>query len=191
MQCFWFINELAESYERQGNYAMALKYFHKVDKIFVDVYDDQFDFHSYSIRKCVLRAYVDMIEFEDKLQSHPYFKRAAKGIVRINLKLAQLDIDSIDYALEALNLSELQPIKVRVKKEVEKPKEGVENDGEVEREVDLDPHGLKYLKFNKSGEALKFAGVLTLFCPKDVEGWVMSCESLIANRNIIFSYLID
>lgn len=173
MQSFWFINALAEAHERLGNHAMALKYFHVVDRTFADVYDDQFDFHSYSIRKCVLRAYVEMIQFEDSLHKHPYFRRAAEGIVRINLRLVQLDTDLIDYALDALQLSESIP---------RRKKEAVDEDGR-EKTPDGDPHGLSYLHLNKTTEAIKFSTTINTYSPNDILGWAMSCEAFMANCN--------
>ncbi|KAF2323305.1 hypothetical protein GH714_034540 [Hevea brasiliensis] len=64
MQCMY---ELAsgESYFRQGDLGRALKKFLAVEKHYADITEDQFDFHSYCLRKMTLRAYVAMLKFQD------------------------------------------------------------------------------------------------------------------------------
>lgn len=71
-----------ESYFRQGELGRALKKFLAVEKHYADITEDQFDFHSYCLRKMTLRAYIDMLKFQDRLHSHPYFRKAAAGAVR-------------------------------------------------------------------------------------------------------------
>ena len=46
---------------RLGQYGLALKKFHQIEKHFIDIYDDQFDFHSYCLRKMTLRAYMEYV----------------------------------------------------------------------------------------------------------------------------------
>ena len=58
MQCQWFNIEEGYAYLRQKEYGKALKRFHVIEKIYDDIYDDQFDFHTYCMRKMTLRAYV-------------------------------------------------------------------------------------------------------------------------------------
>ena len=74
-----------ESYFRQGDLGRALKNYLAVEKHYADITEDQFDFHSYCLRKMTLRAYVDMLRFQDRLHSEPYFKKAAIGAIRWNL----------------------------------------------------------------------------------------------------------
>ena len=83
MQCVWFITEDGESYLRQGNLALALKRFESVYSIFDVWFEDQFDFHTFSLRKGMIRAYVDTIRWEDKLREHPFFTRAALSAINI------------------------------------------------------------------------------------------------------------
>ncbi|KAF9690047.1 hypothetical protein SADUNF_Sadunf01G0155300 [Salix dunnii] len=86
MQCMY---ELAsgESYFRQGDLGRALKKFLAVEKHYADITEDQFDFHSYCLRKMTLRAYVEMLKFQDRLHSHAYFRKAAAGAIRCYIKL--------------------------------------------------------------------------------------------------------
>ncbi|RRT57240.1 hypothetical protein B296_00044214 [Ensete ventricosum] len=71
-----------ESYFRQGDLGRALKNYLAVEKHYSDMTEDQFDFHSYCLRKMTLRAYVSMLKFQDQLHSHEYFHKAAVGTIR-------------------------------------------------------------------------------------------------------------
>ncbi|KAH8514435.1 hypothetical protein H0E87_007314, partial [Populus deltoides] len=83
MQCMWYELASGESYFRQGDLGRALKKFLAVEKHYADITEDQFDFHSYCLRKMTLRAYVAMLKFQDRLHSHAYFHKAAAGAIRI------------------------------------------------------------------------------------------------------------
>jgi hypothetical protein len=79
MQCLWVLQEEGESFVRQGKFALALKRYHQMfdvsgssllvararglmarygRQIFTEIEEDQYDFHSYCVRKSTLRAYV-------------------------------------------------------------------------------------------------------------------------------------
>ncbi|KAK2732434.1 hypothetical protein FQN57_002908 [Myotisia sp. PD_48] len=87
MQCVWFLTEDGESYLRQRKIGLALKRFHAVYNIFDVWQEDQFDFHNFSLRKGMIRAYVDMIRWENHLRKHPYYNRAALGAIKAYLLL--------------------------------------------------------------------------------------------------------
>jgi peptide alpha-N-acetyltransferase len=61
MQCLWFLLEEAESYARQGNLGMALKRYMTIERVFSEIYEDEFEFHSYCMRKFTLRACVKCV----------------------------------------------------------------------------------------------------------------------------------
>ncbi|KAI0485066.1 NMDA receptor-regulated protein 1-domain-containing protein [Xylariaceae sp. FL0804] len=81
MQSVWYLTEDGEASVRSGNIPLALKRFHAVYDIFDVWQEDQFDFHSFSLRKGQIRAYVDMIRWEDHIREHPFYTRAALGAV--------------------------------------------------------------------------------------------------------------
>lgn len=87
MQCIWYELEAAESHLRCSEIAPALKKFMAVERHFTDMIEDQFDFHTYCLRKVTLRSYVMMLRMEDSLRSHAYFRRAATGVTRCLLRL--------------------------------------------------------------------------------------------------------
>jgi peptide alpha-N-acetyltransferase len=67
MQCMWYEVEVGNSHLRQGNYRLALKNYNYVEKHFEQIFEDQFDFHLYAIRKYTLNSYLQMIEMEDNI----------------------------------------------------------------------------------------------------------------------------
>ncbi|CAH1422579.1 unnamed protein product [Lactuca virosa] len=130
MQCMWYELASGESYLRQGDLGRALKKFLGVEKHYADITEDQFDFHSYCLRKMTLRAYIEMLRFQDRLHAHNYFRKAAVGAIRCYIKLKA---------------------EARAKKEAEVKSEeavgGVSKSGKRNvKPVDPDPHGEKLLQ---------------------------------------------
>ena len=62
--------------------------FTHVFKHFEDFREDEFDFHSYCLRKQTLRAYVKMLRMEVQLYHHIYYSKAAWGAIETYLLLA-------------------------------------------------------------------------------------------------------
>jgi len=92
MQCMWYELEIGQAYCRlartdASHYGRALKQFTSVDKHFTDIIEDQFDFHTYCIRKMTLRAYVNMLRMEDTVHGHAYYVRAAMGAIEVYIAL--------------------------------------------------------------------------------------------------------
>jgi hypothetical protein len=54
-----------------------------VEKHFEDFIDDQFDFHSYCVRKMTLRAYVASLQLSERIGHHVAFQRACGGAVQV------------------------------------------------------------------------------------------------------------
>ncbi|XP_015598705.1 N-alpha-acetyltransferase 15, NatA auxiliary subunit [Cephus cinctus] len=87
MQCMWIQTEAARAYQRLGKYGEALKKCHEVDRHFSEIMEDQFDFHTYCMRKMTLRSYVGLLRLEDVLRSHPFYFKAAKCAIEVYLRL--------------------------------------------------------------------------------------------------------
>ncbi|RVX73101.1 hypothetical protein B0A52_02227 [Exophiala mesophila] len=87
MQAVWYLTEDGKSYLRQRKLGLALKRFHQVLAVFEIWQDDQFDFHNFSLRKGMIRAYVDMLRWEDRLRDHPFFSSAAISAVHAYILL--------------------------------------------------------------------------------------------------------
>lgn len=54
---------------------------------FSEIMEDQFDFHSYCMRKMTLRSYVGLLRLEDVLRAHPFYFRASRVAVQVYLRL--------------------------------------------------------------------------------------------------------
>ena len=89
MQCLWYEYECGQAHERVGldDLGKALRQYKSICKHFDDIHEDQFDFHSYCMRKMTLRAYMDMLRFEDGLYAHEYYAKGAWGAVRCFISL--------------------------------------------------------------------------------------------------------
>ena len=199
MQCVWFITEDGEAYFRQGKYSLALKRFKTVYDIFETWTDDQFDFHSFSLRKGMIRAYVDMIRWEDRLREHPFFTRAALSAIRIYLMLhdnPEAVQQSHMNGAPGESAAERKKAAKKAKKEAEKaeaerkakaakqPQPKADEDGVAKKE-DLDPQGLELIKTEKPlDEAMKYLAPLLELSPKDIEGQIAGFEVYIRRRKI-------
>lgn len=205
MQCMWYITEDGEAYLRQRKLGLALKRFTSVADIFEIWHDDQFDFHSFSLRKGQIRAYVDMVRWEDHLRDHPFFTRAAISAVKIYLTLADNpDLGNPNHSsgFDKMDAAERKKAKQKAKKEQEKlDKAEAEKklaaakkanatgaDGEPKKE-DSDPKGLLLIQTKEPLEAsLKFLTPLLEFTPKNIEAQNLGFE-VHFRRSTFFTYL--
>jgi tetratricopeptide (TPR) repeat protein len=202
MQCMWYLLEDGEAYLRQQDFGHALKRFTAIADIFDVWHEDQFDFHSFSLRKGQIRAYVDMIRWEDQLRSHPFFTRAAIQAVEIYLRLAddprmanpgQVDLDKLDPA-------ERKKAEKKAKKDREKAEKAEAekkaaaaakatakaDDGETKKE-DTDPTGVKLLQTKEPLEvALRFLRPMLELSPENVEAQNVGFE-VYMRRSTFFS----
>lgn len=85
MQAHWYELEVGYALARDGQVGPALKKFVAVLEHFTEFIDDQFDFHTYCVRKMTLRAYVSVLRFEDRVKGHVAFRRAAVAAARVYL----------------------------------------------------------------------------------------------------------
>lgn len=193
MQCMWYLLEDGEAYLRQRNLGLALKRFTAVADIFEVWHDDQFDFHSFSLRKGQIRAYIDMVRWEDHLRDHPFFTRAAVLAIKVYLQLADnpaLGNPNNIPDLDKMDPAERKKAQKKMKKEQEKrEKEEAErkaaaakkanakgDDGEVKKE-DTDPKGFKLLETKEPLEdSLKFLNPLLELSSKNIEGQTLGFE---------------
>ncbi|KAK3623223.1 hypothetical protein LTR56_021703 [Elasticomyces elasticus] len=203
MQCVWFITEDGEAYVRQSNLALALKRFKAVYDIFIAWEDDQFDFHSFSLRKGMVRAYVDMLRWEDRLREHPFFTRAALSAIRIYCALfdhPELAKGGTANGETAEGAAERKKAAKKAKKDAEKAEAErkaaaakkatpakKDEDGETKKE-DADPLGLESLK--TAGEkpledAMKFLMPLLEMSPRNVEGQVAGFEVFMRRKKYL------
>lgn len=84
MQCMWFQTECALANKRMGLWGESLKKCHEIDRHFSEIIEDQFDFHTYCMRKMTLRSYVELLRLENRLRDHPFYFRAARCAIEVN-----------------------------------------------------------------------------------------------------------
>ncbi|OWM78206.1 hypothetical protein CDL15_Pgr015025 [Punica granatum] len=205
MQCMWYELASGESYFRQGDLGRALKKFLAVEKHYADITEDQFDFHSYCLRKMTLRAYVEMLKFQDRLHAHPYFHKAAAGAIRCYIRL--FDSPPKSAAEEDDETSKLLPsqkkklrqkqrkAEARAKKEAEVKNEdstasGVSKSGKKNvKPVDPDPHGEKLVQVEDPlSEATKYLKLLQKNSPDSLETHLLAFEVNMRKRKILLAF---
>lgn len=143
MQCMWYEVECGKSYLRQGNLRLALKNFNYVEKHFDQIYEDQFDFHLYAIRKFTLSSYFEMIAMEDRIYQNKFAVKAAIGTLKTAKRAAKLS--------QAEELEKLKPevAEYKASKEYQQLQDEIKKkDDDDDFKTDIDPKGYDlYEKF--------------------------------------------
>lgn len=199
MQALWYLTEDGEAYLRQGRYGLALKRFHTIWGIFEQWQEDQFDFHTFSLRKAQIRAYVDMLRWEDRLRSHPYYARASLDAIRVYLALhedpALATISELPRGLDISLASDAKAIK-KARQEEEKAdlaqretdrkaaakRNNLGQDGDVKK-TDSDPKGLSLVRTKTPlDDCMKFLVPLIEFGGRDLEAQKVAFEVFIRRK---------
>ncbi|XWS20344.1 hypothetical protein CRYUN_Cryun31cG0093500 [Craigia yunnanensis] len=201
MQCMWYELASGESYYRQGDLGRALKKFLAVEKHYADITEDQFDFHSYCLRKMTLRAYVEMLKFQDRLHSHAYFHKAAAGAIRCYLKLYDSPLDSPAEEEDDTSKTPSQKKKMKKQRKAERAKKvqekneessasGISKSGKRHvKPVDPDPHGETLLKTEDPlSEAAKYLKLLQKNSPDSLETHLLSFEVNMRKQKILLAF---
>ncbi|KAL1862701.1 hypothetical protein VTK73DRAFT_6678 [Phialemonium thermophilum] len=208
MQCMWFLTEDGEAYARRGNVGLALKRFHTVYNIFDIWQEDQFDFHSFSLRKGQIRAYIDMVRWEDRLREHPFYTRAALDAVRIYLDMYDhpqgSDANGVRNGdLNGDEAAERKKAAKKAKKEAQKAERAAAEkaakqdpnkptakgkDAETGKKVDEDPNGLTLAATTDPlGDATKFLAPMLQFSPKNIEAQIAGFEVFIRRKKYLLA----
>ena len=103
---------------------------HALFQHFTDWIDDQFDFHTYCLRKMTLRTYLALLRMEDTIRGHSFFCQAARGTVRVYLKMHDdpptSDDDESAPDLSKLSGAERKKAKAKARKIAAKKKKEAE-----------------------------------------------------------------
>ena len=202
MQCVWFLTEDGEAHVRRGNIGLALKRFHTIWNIFDIWQEDQFDFHSFSLRKGLIRAYVTMVRWEDKLREHPFFTRVALDATRLYLRIhdrqhggglsngvngtKEVGVGADDAAEERkaakkarkeAQKAEREAAERAAKADPNKGQKGKPADAEALKKKDDDPLGLKLADTKDAlGDAAKFLAPALQFSPDNIEAHLVGFD---------------
>lgn len=156
LQYMWYEYELANAHLRLKEFGPGLRQLKFIEKHFQDLQEDQFDFHTYCLRKYELRAYVNMIRHEDDIHNNKWFFKAVCSVIK-GLQAYE------DYLPELQKKEEeekkaLEEMDTHERKRYKKEKEAKEKETDPAREK-LDLSGKKLIEELKSpiDEACKFA----------------------------------
>lgn len=209
MQCIWYELASADSHFRQGALGPALKNYLAVEKHYTDMVEDQFDFHTYCLRKMTLRSYVQMLKFQDHLHSYPYFHKASIGAIRCYLKLYDSPPKTTveeEVAIIGLPSSERKRLRQKQRKaEARAKKEAEEKAKEEEasssaatksgkrlpqqaKAVDIDPNGEKLLQVEDPLiEGTKYLQLLKEHSSKSLETYLLAFELYMRKQKILLA----
>lgn len=82
LQTLWFEIASGEVLLKRGDYTKALRMFKFVHRAFTEIFEDQFDFHTYCIRRYNLNTYNKLISYESNVFNQKPFIYAATLLVR-------------------------------------------------------------------------------------------------------------
>ncbi|KAJ9143016.1 NMDA receptor-regulated protein 1 [Pleurostoma richardsiae] len=216
MQCVWYLTEDGESYMRQGNTGLALKRFHAIWNIFDTWQEDQFDFHSFSLRKGLIRAYIEMIRWEDHLREHPFYSRAAIDALQVYLELHNKQhgsgangVNGVNGVAEKVNgddAAEKKKAAKKAKKEAQRlereaaeraakqdpnksvTQKGTKADSETAKKKDEDPLGLKLAATaDPLGDSMRFLSPLLQFSPKNIQSQNVGFEVFMLRKKYLLA----
>ncbi|ELU08201.1 hypothetical protein CAPTEDRAFT_222736 [Capitella teleta] len=127
MQCMWFQTECMRSYEQMSKWGDALKKCHEINRHFTEIIEDQFDFHTYCMRKMTLRSYVGLLRLEDQLRSHDFYRTAAESAIQMYLRLHDHPVSDEDHTESAdqenMTPSELKKWKSKMRRKAKQEAE--------------------------------------------------------------------
>ncbi|KAJ9125287.1 hypothetical protein QFC22_000243 [Naganishia vaughanmartiniae] len=148
MQCTWFLQEEGDAALRAGRLPLAVKRYERIISIFKDEDDDQYDFHTYALRKMNLNAYFNMVEFGKQLRHHPQYIQAATQAADIYLRIYD-NPDLREVKLSPEEEAERKKAAKKAQKANSKAKKAAAAPAENKEEPalpDADPEGKEYLK---------------------------------------------
>ncbi|KAH7283085.1 hypothetical protein KP509_35G060100 [Ceratopteris richardii] len=210
MQCMWYELASGDSYYRQGLLGKALKKYLAVEKHYADMVEDQFDFHTYCIRKMTLRAYVHMLRFQDHLHSHRFFHQAAISAIRCYLRLFDSPPKSAaeeeEAAMRGMAPAEKKKLRQKQRKEAARAKKEAEEKLKEEeaafsssnkggkkgsqppKTADTDPDGEKLLQVEDPlGEATKYLKLLQDHSSEVLETHLLAFEIYMRKKKYLLA----
>ena len=190
MQCSWYELDLAECFLNKREHGKSLKKFAAVAKHFEVFNEDQFDFHAYCLRKVTLRAYVNVLRYEDVIYGQEYFCRAASGIIGIYLHMADNPDEEEEAEPDYSSMTAAERKRAKAIARKKKRKTGADKKEEADKKttngdkgkqgksgkpsfIDEDPDGEELLKKDPLEESRKFSSMLAMYAPKEIRTWIL------------------
>jgi len=200
MQCMWYEIENGDSYYRTGQFGKALKKYTDVEKHFLQFIEDQFDFHTYCIRKMTIRSYIKMLRMEDTIYGHKFYVRSACGAINTYLKLFDQPkkevVESSDTDTLNLDPAERKKAESKRRKELAKKKQAEQSKIEVttsgSKKGDKKPSpSVETTSLADTedplAEATKFLKNLKIFAPKNLDTHLLAFEVYIRKKKYLLA----
>lgn len=182
----------------------------RVIKHYEDYHEDQFDFHAYCIRKVTLRAYCDMLKFEDEIWGLPFYGHAAEEVIKIYLQIMDKPTSTEE---EEPDYSKMTPAERKKAKNIARKKkkalEKSESNGTSEKEsgsngadngskktsknhpVNQDPNGAELLALDPAEEAKKYAAILVRHAPRKISSWVLQYDVSVRRGKMLMALQVS
>lgn len=194
IQCIWYAQETAEAYARTEQWAMALKKYYAIEEYFDTFLEDQFDFHSFAMRKSTIRSYLETLENMDHLLAHHTFQAAGRGAIRVQLQRVDCPskpVESLSADFSQMTAAEKKKEKARLRKlknkqekqekQEKEEEERHEEDGDLKKSgqpksnrhlpADEDPLGEKIMAKDPLVEAGRWADRLLQHAPREADSF--------------------
>jgi len=191
MQCMWFGIECAAAHQRKGEIGEALRKCHQIERNFNEIVEDQFDFHTYCMRKVTLCAYIKLLQLEDVLRSHAFYFKAAKIAIDCYLSLHDKpslssedgnEINKGQLSEKELKKAKSKQRRAQKKQQLEEEKKATEaketketDNKKEEGKQKIDPSALVKCQ-QPLEEAIKFLVPLQLLATNRIETHLMAFE---------------
>ncbi|CAD6197579.1 unnamed protein product [Caenorhabditis auriculariae] len=191
MQCMWYEIECARAYRSLNDYGEALKKAHQIEQHFFTIVEDQYDFHTYCLRKTTLTAYVSLLRLEDVIRRHNYFYQAAKLAIKIYMRMIDRPNDMImqnGINSEGLTSNELKKLKKKLKKQQLQKQEEEEKKKEKEKDDYRGPQidAKELLKTEKPlEEAAKFAHHLHMLGSPHATAYALAADVYLRKKKTL------
>ncbi|KAJ2350187.1 hypothetical protein GGF43_004317, partial [Coemansia sp. RSA 2618] len=175
MQATWYMLERGHAFRRMGDIGRALKHYHQAIGVFDMYQDDQCDFHQYSLRKTTLRAYVDIINWESTVYSHPVYQTVARAAAECYLELVDRKAAGNPFVpIEIEKENKPMTRNASAQQGQHNLSAGV---GETKvYDVDKDPNGTGFVDSDNLAEALKLAEHLETVAASNPDTHVLAFE---------------
>eukprot|EP00824_Muranothrix_gubernata_P001474 TRINITY_DN1168_c0_g1_i1.p1 TRINITY_DN1168_c0_g1~~TRINITY_DN1168_c0_g1_i1.p1 ORF type:complete len:416 (-),score=97.09 TRINITY_DN1168_c0_g1_i1:151-1398(-) len=82
MQCMWYEIEMAKAHFLKDQIPKSMQMFKYVYRHFHNIFNDQYNYHGYALRRGNFLAYLDMIEATEKHYQNNYFAEACLGMIK-------------------------------------------------------------------------------------------------------------
>jgi N-alpha-acetyltransferase 15/16, NatA auxiliary subunit len=87
LQNVWYEVESGFGHYNKDRYLDAFKMFYYIERHIITMLQDFYDFHFYTMRKFMLRTYMNIGNMQDSLRRNPYIQEGMIGMLRILNKL--------------------------------------------------------------------------------------------------------